>query len=721
MSWTAYRRLAAETLPFHLRVIEQSMDAPHPGPARHDSPHHSHKSSDLRDAKTIRMGGVNLPLVLIFILSGCSMIQDAAFHEQPHPTPPDHTIHAVIERLRPAVEHVLDPAAQEPRIARSATRSAVHTFPVQYPHQAVVDTLTQPWDGLMKWEARGRHIARSATQGMIGLPTLLTALMHDGDPISSPVYLPPVPTEHTPQNTLAFMTETIRLASVHRDQALAALSEQERQFLYRHGHVLAERFTPQISVLSMQAKNEIEATTQFAELLNTKFGMHHLITAATLLSHLTHDEWLANLSLVFPDTIPEADLPTGITGDVRLIHDTPDGAIIIGGPGPNTYHLNEHIALLIDLGGNDSYHGMIASSADDTHGNAVVIDLAGNDTYDGAPLGLATGRLGVGLLFDRSGNDTYRLQMGSGGAGFGGLGILFDVQGHDEYLGERFTQGTAIGGLGLLVDGSGNDRYTSHGYGIGFGGPLGVGTLIDVSGNDFYACGNAIPSAYNAQDAPGGKPGDPLFQYDCFGLGTGAGSRILTHQRDWRAKSLAGGWGFLADLDGNDQYTSANFSQGMGYFFGAGVLFDAHGHDRYAAARYGHGASAHYGVALFIDHHGNDRYHSTGPYYNAGVAWDHGVSLAIDAGDGHDIYAFDRTTGLGKADHTGWAVFIDERGDDRYTIRSGFGEGAKESFAGFIDLDGHDTYNVLTPLFDNHHPRNGATLSPATGSIFVDR
>jgi len=659
-------------------------------------------------------------LGLMVFLSGCSVIHDATHHQEPPSAPADHMIESVIPHIRPAVEHALDSAAQEAHAAVVAAHRTVDAFPARHKHHLAVNALIQPWDGLVHLEARGRHVADSIGRGNVDLPALFTSLTADGDSTSPPVHLPPMPTEYTPQNLLTFMAETIYLASVHRDHALAALSEQDRQFLYGQARVLAERYTPQISTLSDQTKSDITAQTKFAELLKSHVDVHHLVNAAIVLSQLTHGRWLTNLPHAFPATVPESDIPTGITGDVHLVHHTPEGIIIIGGPGPNTYHLDGRIALLIDLGGNDQYHGLIAASADDTHGNAVVIDLAGDDNYNGAPLGLATGRMGVGLLFDQSGNDTYRLRIGSGGAGFGGLGILFDAQGHDTYLGERFTQGAAIGGLGLLVDGSGDDHYTSHGYGIGFGGPLGIGALIDVAGNDAYTCGNAMPSAYTAQDAPSGKPDDPLFQYDCFGLGVGAGSRILTHQQNWRTKSLAGGWGLLADLDGHDRYQSANFSQGTGYFFGIGTLLDLNGRDHYEAARYGQGASAHYGVALFIDHHGDDHYHSTGPYYTAGVAWDHGVSLAIDAGNGDDTYAFERTTGLGKADHTGWAIFVDELGNDRYTIQTGLGEGSKGSLAGFIDLGGQDTYNIESSSA-NLRPANDTTLSPAAGSIFVDQ
>jgi hypothetical protein len=282
------------------------------------------------------------------------------------------------------------------------------------------------------------------------------------------------------------------------------------------------------------------------------------------------------------------------------------------------------------------------------------------------------------------------------------------------------TQGAAIGGLGLLIDTAGNDRYSSHGFALGFGGPLGLGAIIDTDGDDQYQCGEVIPSAYNAHEAPESKPGDPEFQYDCFGLGAGAGLRVLTTQPQWVNQSLAGGMGLLLDLKGRDRYQSANFSQGMGYFFGAGVLLDLDGEDDYQAARYGHGASAHYGVALFIDRHGDDRYGSTGPYYNAGVAWDHSVSLTIDAGIGQDSYAFDRTTGLGKADHTSWAVFLDEGGRDAYRVKSGFGETSEQSLAAFIDLTGEDQYSLLSVVPD-FRPGNNMVFSHGPGSFFQDR
>ncbi|MCE9535343.1 MAG: hypothetical protein K8R65_02900, partial [Nitrospirae bacterium] len=173
---------------------------------------------------------------------------------------------------------------------------------------------------------------------------------------------------------------------------------------------------------------------------------------------------------------------------------------------------------------------------------------------------------------------------------------------------------------------------------------------------------------------------------------------------------------------GQDQYDSANFSQGQGYFFGTGMKLDLAGQDEHQAARYGHGASAHFGVGLFIDHHGDDRYGSSGPFYNGGVAWDNSVSLMIDAGKGHDTYAFDRSTGLGRADYTSWGLFIDEGGADQYQAKSGLGDSSEKSTAGFFDLEGHDSYTLSDPsIAAETRPGDGKLFFYPEGSVFVDR
>ena len=604
-----------------------------------------------------------------------------------------------------------------------AARESGDAVSARFKRRLLLEALAHPWEGLTSLENQGLLAAELTEDGGLGLPALLDGLEAGADRTSAFHKAVPFPSKPLQQDLLAFMIASLEEASRHRDKAVANLSEEEKQFLFAHAKTMVEQFMPQISSVTDQAVARMKADVRFAELLESQVDYANLIASAQVLARMANQSWLSNLGIAFFRSLPPGKIPAGITGEVLHVEDTSYGLIVIGGRGPNTYELDSRFGLVIDLGGDDLYRGMIAASTDAQHANAVIIDLEGNDTYDGAAFGLATGRLGVGLLIDQSGDDVYQLDAGSGGAGFGGLGILYDAAGNDVYMGARFTQGTAIGGLGLLFDAAGDDRYTSHGFSVGFGGPQGIGAVIDVQGNDEYQCGGKFPSAYNAQDAPNGKPGDPLFQYDCFGLGTGSGKRVLSKRQEWQEYSLAGGVGLLLDLRGNDRYTSANFSQGHGYFFGAGALLDLDGNDAYQAARYGQGSSAHYGVSLFTDRGGSDRYGSTGPFYNGGVAWDHGVSLFLDSGDGPDEYAFDSTTGLGGADHSGWGVFIDEGGNDRYRVKSGLGRSSDRGVSAFFDLNGTDQYTSLqgAGTARETEPGDGQVVIYPSGGVFVDR
>lgn len=664
-----------------------------------------------------------LSILLLVWLPGCRAVQ-GFFPVIAHPPAPiSHMRQSVLERLAPGVRKDFEQLTGSHHRNLITAHEAVEKIPAQFKRRLVVTALKQPWDGLTDLEHQGLLLAEMAEGGAITLPALLDVLEAGMDRTSTFYQPVPLPARSSREDLLAFMAGSLEQAALHRDKALTNLTEAERHFLFLHARSMAEHSNPQISSLSDQTSARIKMDLRFAELLEEQVDYASLIAAAQVLARLANERWLHQVAAAWTTPLPTSAVPPGVTGDVLLVQDTSYGLIVIGGPGPNTYDLDKRFGLIIDVGGKDLYRGMIAASADEDQGNAVVIDLNGDDTYDGAPLGLATGRLGVGLLIDHAGDDVYQLGMGSGGAGFGGLGILFDAKGNDTYMGNRLTQGAAIGGLGLLLDAAGNDRYTSHGFAIGFGGPLGVGAVIDIAGDDHYQCGDTYPSADNAQDAPTGKPGDPLYKYDCFGLGAGAGQRILTKKVEWQAYSLAGGWGLLLDIQGQAHYDSANFSQGQGYFFGAGMKMDLDGDDEHQAARYGHGTSAHFGVGLFIDYQGDDRYGSSGPLYNGGVARDSSVSLMIDAGKGRDIYAFDRTTGLGRADYSGWGLFIDEGGADQYQAKSGFGDSSEKSVAGFFDLEGKDTYTLPanSSMAIDSRPGNGKLFSSPQGGVFVDR
>lgn len=662
-------------------------------------------------------------LLFLFTITGCSMIQEL-LPPSPHQLTPSRMRQSVLSRVRPDVQTELDRhmPVHQATVLRAIARNAAN-FRASFKRRLAIQSLTDPWTGLTTIEQQGLLIADLAEDGKESLPALID-VMEAGVDRTATFFNPiPFPSEKGRDAAVAFLTDVLAQAGELREKALHNLSEEERTLLFTHSRSMIEHFTPHVAAFNDQTAPQVKADWHFVRTVAEQVDYAALIASAESLTRLANDRWLHQLWVLFHNASLLTTAPRGMTGDILLMQETSYGLIVIGGTGPNTYDLDQRMAMVIDLGGDDTYRGTIAASSQVGQGNSVVIDLSGNDTYDAAPLGLATGRLGVGLLIDLSGNDVYQLGPGSGGTGFAGLGILYDGAGNDVYMGGRFTQGTAIAGLGLLVDQAGNDRYVSYGYAVGFGGPLGVGAVIDVKGDDTYQCGEKYSSNYNALDAPSAQPGDPLFQYDCFGLGTGAGKRVLTKKSDQQAYNLAGGWGLLIDIDGNDRYRSANFSQGCGYFFGIGLKLDLDGDDEHAGARYGHAAGAHFGVGLFADGHGADRYSSTGPLYNGGTAWDFSVAAAVDGGTGTDLSDFQRSSGLGRAELTSWSLFIEEGGNDRYLVPKGLGSASDDSLSGFFDLAGKDEYPPTASL--NGPPGttrgNGIILLESAGSLFVDR
>ncbi len=627
----------------------------------------------------------------------------------------------ILPRLQGEVQGEIDRALAGQQAATLASLSEAAAKPARFKTPLVIQALTAPWTGLKALERQGLHLASLTDSSRNDLPELIEALEAGMGRAAEPAEIAPAPTEKEAEIQAAYIEALLQQASRLREQALRKLSRADRRFLFDHASLLAEQFSPQISGSDEQASRQAEGMQRFCQLVGEQLDYASLIAAAQVLARLSDERWLSLVKESFQAHQPLPATPPGITGAVLLVRTTQAGLIVIGGPGPNTYELDQRVALVIDLGGDDRYQGLIASPATVEQGVSVVIDLAGQDTYRASPLGLATGRLGVGLLIDRSGDDNYELASGSGGAGFAGLGILDDAAGQDRYVGAWFTQGAALGGLGLLVDRAGQDQYTSAGYAIGFGGPLGVGTVIDLSGDDRYRCGEQTPSSYNLEEHPEAKPGDPLFQHDCFGMGTGSGQRVFS---DTGAESsiggLAGGLGILIDVAGNDGYRSSNFSQGTGYFFGVGLTLDLNGDDEHQAARYGLASGAHGGVGLLVDYGGEDRYDSTGPFYDGAAGWDRSVALFVDSGEGDDLYDLRRSDGLGLADRHSWSLFIDERGKDRYLVPNGMGTALNNSLSGFFDLAGEDEY-VLVPQSGPSRRGNRRTLVDQAGALFQDR
>ncbi len=658
--------------------------------------------------------------LLLSTLTGCQMLPSKS--AMPGIALKSRIYTSVVDRLAVAVQPDIEKQQGPQQTRVLATHAIGRDVPARYKRRIALHALTDPWAGFSSLEHQGLLMADLSKYGMDNVPALLDVMEAAVDRTSEYFKPLPFPGTTTQRDIVSFLTDTLEDAAIQREKALANLAEDERRFLFKHVRTLVDQFAPHSTepVLDRAAHRKLDV--EFARLVDEQLDYAALIASAQTLARLGNERFLQNLAKTFQQQPPIPQPPPGITGDVLFAQQTRAGLIVIGGPGVNTYDLDRRALLVIDLGGDDAYHGIIASSGDIDHGIGMVIDLAGNDTYTSDPLGLATGRLGVGLLADLDGDDVYQLDQGSGGTGFAGIGILFDRKGNDVYMGSRFTQGAAFGGLGLLIDLAGNDRYTSHAFAIGFGGPLGMGAVIDHTGSDAYQCGDKYPSLYHQPNTPAAKPEESAMPSLCAGMGSGAGLDSGNGKADAQLPTLAGGLGYLIDLEGQDHYRSGDVAQGAGYYFGVGVVLDLGGDDNRAGGRATVGAADQYGAGLFVDAHGADRYAPSGPAHALSAASGRSVSLVIDATTTPDTYDLTRSAGLGAADGESWALFIDEGGADRYQRPAGLGSGTSNSLGLFFDLAGLDSYDgpSETPPSSTSGRGNERTIR-GTGGLFQDR
>jgi hypothetical protein len=82
-----------------------------------------------------------------------------------------------------------------------------------------------------------------------------------------------------------------------------------------------------------------------------------------------------------------------------------------------------------------------------------------------------------------------------------------------------------------------------------------------------------------------------------------------------------------------------------------------------------------------------------------------------------------QSTGPAKADYSGWALFIEEGGDDQYQSKEGFGVSSEQGVGAFFDLKGHDIYALpeAASADPDHRPSNGRSTVYPAGGLFVDR
>ena len=302
---------------------------------------------------------------------------------------------------------------------------------------------------------------------------------------------------------------------------------------------------------------------------------------------------------------------------------SPIGNIVILGQGDDSY--TGAAALLIDLGGNDSYFSEGGTGLIVQNRVSVIIDAGGNDQYADADGRFAQGAgiAGIRIQSDLSGDDRYIAGDMSQGCGMFGFGILSDGEGNDTYQMGLMGQGFGLFGMGILVDSNGNDRYIIDGLGQGAGSTMGFGGLCDLSGDDEYTAG-------------GDASHQGRLKADDWAHAQGVG--LSVRSPDWRRNfSIYGGVGFLTDGAGNDTYhCSKGNCMGTGYFMSVGALVDDSGNDRYDPEDgNGMGFAVHLASGILIDREGNDTYIAKND--SGGVGADRSVGMLADY-KGDDLY-----------------------------------------------------------------------------------
>jgi HEAT repeat protein len=363
------------------------------------------------------------------------------------------------------------------------------------------------------------------------------------------------------------------------------------------------------------------------------------------------------------------------TGTVRI--ERASGDIVITGHGDDTHEADDGVALIIDLGGNDTWKRGASASVLRGRPVSVCIDLSGEDRYIGrADLSFGAALGGFAVQWDAGeGDDFWDGGHASLGAGLCGIGVLVDDGGDDVYRCHDFGQGAGIFGAGLLLDKSGNDLFHADLFGQGYASTQGCGVLVDLSGNDTYDAGGAHLHA-------------PLYndRYQSLSQGFSIGMR----------PDASGGVGVLVDVKGNDRYTADIYGQGASYWYALGILVDGDGNDTYNLGQYGQGSGIHLAAGMLLDRAGSDLYYLKNGV-GMGGAHDYSVGLLVDRG-GDDYYAGSGGT-QGGALTNSFAMLLDGGGNDAYAaVNPGGAQGGASRARGtgglglLLDAGGSDAY-----------------------------
>ncbi len=483
-----------------------------------------------------------------------------------------------------------------------------------------------------------------------------------------------------------------------------------------NGFTLQNYASPSNGAISPQAGNINELIRE----LGSDFDRSWLVAAALRVVDAA-DHCRQTLAAMDPFDATDMDL---LTSHGRILLRTSDRS--------DEYSAEElaDAILVIDMGGDDIYHGRYAATHQLWMSSSVLLDLAGNDRYspeavdveDASQNALAVfnldyaftqgfGLFGVGVLIDDAGDDVYRASTLAQGSGAFGVGVVLDRQGNDTYRLGSQGQGTGFFGIGLALDAAGNDDWGAYNQAQGVGKPEGHGLLLDLDGRDRYVGyyvtdGSALPEPGYAGYFPTAYTDNEGRAHNMSvvqGVGWGYRHEWLDGVTLWR-----GGFGALVDLgDGDDVHYADCMAMGQGFVYGFGFLYDGGGDDLYRGFWWGQGASAHMGISLLIEEDGDDDHWMS--RLSGGYGYDFSVGWLIDHG-GNDTYGGQMNYGRAYA----WSMsfWLNIGGDDVYNAggaqaNPGFGYvndgiGNMHLMGAFLDLGGGaDIYHTTWPGVGN--------------------
>jgi len=344
------------------------------------------------------------------------------------------------------------------------------------------------------------------------------------------------------------------------------------------------------------------------------------------------------------------------------------GRIAFGGAGDDVYE-GEYF-LIIDKGGNDTYR-----LNNKNQRFSYVIDLSGNDRYLSDEFGPASAYNGISFLYDASGDDIYDCKNYSLASSLFGFTVLLDAAGNDRYMSLKHSQAAADFGYACLWDKSGNDVYLGEEKAQAYSGVSGFAVLADDSGNDNYTLsGNQV---------------DVLRYSDHFiSMGQGYSFGDRDH--------AGGGYAFLFDRQGNDNYISDIFGQGGAYWLAFGCLYDSAGNDNYISYQYSIGSGVHLAFGTVIDLEGDDSYKSKGVSIGCGHDYAGGMFFDLKGNDSYQAESL--SIGAGNADAV--SIFFDGSGDDLYAAHQpntiGWSDWRRDAgyISIFLDMSGNDKYGT---------------------------